>query len=115
MSTTATEVIHIPGQMPLQTPPAGEHSENKEDTDVTPTNSKIKNASSTAGDAAQSEGDSLKNSTSSSTSSWNMVELGKALVGNAAGAVGSILGTSGIGTGDDEDGKESAKAPQGAR
>lgn len=106
MSTTATEVFYMPGQMPLHTPPA--HHNYKEDKDVTPTSSSIRKASppfeansEQEGGSATADTETLKHSTS--TSSWSMVEMGKALVGSAAGAVGSVLGASGIGNGDDDD------------
>lgn len=112
MSTTATEVFYMPGQMPLHTPPA--HHNYKEDKDVTPTSSSIRKASPPFEEPSEQEGGSattdtetLKHSTSSS--SWSMVEMGKALVGSAAGAVGSVLGTSGVGSGDDNDDNEEEK------
>lgn len=83
----------MPGQLPLQTPPISHaHSSEKDDKDVTPTNSKIKTEVGEQGE----EPSNLKGSTSGP--SWSMMEMGKALVGNAAGAVGSVLGVSGIGT-----------------
>lgn len=94
MSTTATEVFYMPGQLPLQTPP-NITDKQEEDKDVTPTSSSIKKTSD-IDDGERKDDDELKKLTSSS--SWNMVEMGKALVGSAAGAVGSVLGTSGIGS-----------------
>lgn len=87
----------MPGQIPLQTPPITQ-SNQTEDKDVTPTNSKIKKDQR---EEEVSANNGLKESTSSS--SWSMLEMGKALVGNAAGAVGSVLGVSGIGTELEED------------
>lgn len=59
----------MPGQLPLHTPPAAVELE--ENHDVTPTSSSLKKDSS----------------------AWSVVEMGKALVGTAAGAVGGVFGT----------------------
>lgn len=99
MSSVATERYYIPGQLPASTPPITQ-SNKIEDKDVTPTNSSIKK-NSESGSKNEEQGGDLKESNSSS--SWNMIELGKALVGSAAGAVGSVLAVSGIGSEPDEE------------
>ena len=105
MSSVATERYYMPGQLPVYTPPISQ-SNQTEDKDVTPTNSSIKTVLE-SGKNNEEDGE-LKESTSSS--SWNMMELGKALVGSAAGAVGSVLGVAGIGTEiDEDDGKKDDK------
>jgi hypothetical protein len=102
-STTASEGFYMPGQLPVHTPTdlTGGLARDT-DEEVTPTHSKIRKEDVTAAgtkDSAEQdeEGSELKQSISSSSSSagggWSMVEMGKALVGSAAGAVGSVLGT----------------------
>lgn len=96
-SSIATERYTMPGQIPLQTPPVTQSNRTEEDEkDVTPTNSKIRKDHQQDEVGDNTDGMMMKESTSGS--SWNMIEMGKALVGNAAGAVGSVLGVSGIGT-----------------